>query len=126
MMVVMVNLTGSSLLRILLDRCVILLCSRNVPVFQVRRKSCERLSDRVRIGRRSRRCGCSRGPGSRSQEVLRQRRVILLGLRQVPGLQILPELLKLTVHLLKFSLPTPRALCRAQQGTQRRASDARY
>ena len=124
MMVVMVNLTGSLLLRILLDRCVILLRSRNAPVLQVGRKSCERLSDRVRISRRSRRCGSGRGPGLRSREVLRQRRVILLGLRQVPGLQILLELLKLTLHLLEFSLPTLRALCRAQQGTQRCARDA--
>ena len=124
MMVVMANLTGSLLLlRILLDRCVILLRSRNVPVLQVRRKCSERLSDRVRIARRSRRCGCSRGSGLRGREVLRQRRVILLGLRQVPGLQILPELLKLTLHPLKFSLPTLRALCRAQQGTQRSIRD---
>ena len=122
MMVVMVNLAGSLLLRIVLDRCVILLCSRNVPVLQVGRKSCERLSDRVRIGRRS--CSCSRGPSLRGREVLRQRRVILLGLRQVPGLQILPQLLKLTLHLLKFSLHALPALCRAQQGTQRCARDA--
>jgi len=125
MMVVMVHLTGSLLLRILLDRCVILLRSRNVPVLQAGRNSGERPSDRVRIGRRSRRCGCIRRPGLRSREILRQRRVILLSLLQVPGLQILPELLKLTVvHLLKFSLPALRALCRAQQGTQRRARDA--
>lgn len=124
MMVVMVHLTGSLLLRILLDRCVILLRSRNVPVLQAGRNSGERPSDRVRIGRRSRRCGCIRRPGLRSREILRQRRVILLSLLQVPGLQILPGLLKLTVHLLKFSLPALRALCRAQQGTQRRARDA--
>ena len=124
MMVVKVNLAGSLLLSILLNRCVVLLRSRDVPVLQVRRKSSERLSDRVRIGRRSRWCGRSRGPGLRSPEVLRQRRIILLGLRQVPGLQILPELLKLTLNLLKFSLPTLHALRGAQLGTQRCARDA--
>ena len=35
------------LLKILLDRRVILLCARNVSVLQVLRQRCERLGDRV-------------------------------------------------------------------------------
>jgi hypothetical protein len=83
MVMMMVNPAGTLLLlRILLNRCEILLRSRDVPVLQVRRKSSERLCDRVRISRWSR-CGrrsCSRRPGLRRREVLRQRRVILLRL----------------------------------------------
>lgn len=88
MVMMMMNLARSLLLLgILLDRCEILLRSRDVSVLQVRRKGSERLSDRVRIGSRSRGgcrgCGsrsCIRRPGLRRREVLRQRRVILLRL----------------------------------------------
>ena len=76
------------LLKILLDRCVILLCTRNVAVLQVLRKRRERLRDRVRTTRRR---------ALRVREVLCQRRVILLRLSQISGLQILPQLLKLTL-----------------------------
>jgi hypothetical protein len=37
-------------------------------------------------------------------KILLDRRVILLRLRQIPGLQILPQLLTFTLNLLKFSL----------------------
>ncbi len=49
-------------------------------------------------------------------KILLDRRVILLRLRPISGLQILSHPLKLTLYLLKFSLPS--AFLRARRGGQ--------
>ena len=86
------------LLGVLLHIRVVLLGSLQIPRLQVLPQLRQSLQHRIR--------------GSRAavRQVLRQRGVILLRLRQVAGLQVLPKLLKLRLELLEIRRGSSGAL----------------
>jgi hypothetical protein len=90
-------LTGI-LLRVLLDICVVLLRRLQVPGSQVLPELGERLRQRAAAGGGA---SVSGGGLRRARKILRQCGEIGLRLRQIAGLQVLPQLLKLGLDLLK-------------------------